>query len=139
MTMMQGGSPPPLTTPEIVDRMLQADNDRHAALVGYSGVRRYRFENKKSGKSAEMTVRMSCGNDGIKTFEVVEESGSGFVRNHIIRKMIDAEAESSHRQTLRRYSREIAIFPRTGLRPVAEFELCTSGAYSVQSTSKPDG
>ena len=63
---------------------MQADNDRLAALAGYSGVRHYRFENKKSGKTAEMTVRMSCGSDGVKTFEVVSESGSGFVRSHII-------------------------------------------------------
>jgi hypothetical protein len=97
LTMMQGGSSPSLTTPEIVDRLVQADNDRLAALAGYSGVRHYRFENKKTGKSAEMTVRMSCGSDGIKTFEVVSESGSGFVRRHIIGKMIEAETESSQK------------------------------------------
>jgi hypothetical protein len=27
--------------------MVQADNDRVAALAGYSGVRRYRFDNQK--------------------------------------------------------------------------------------------
>ena len=97
LTMMQGGSSPSLTTPEIVDRLVQADNDRLAALAGYSGVRHYRFENKKTGKSAEMTVRMSCGSDGIKTSEVVSESGSGFVRRHIIGKMIEAETESSQK------------------------------------------
>ena len=97
LTMMQGGSSPSLTTPEIVDRLVQADNDRLAALAGYSGVRHYRFENKKTGKSAEMTVRMSCGSDGIKTLEVVSESGSGFVRRHIIGKMIEAETESSQK------------------------------------------
>ena len=88
---------PGLTAPEIVTRMEQADNSRLAALAGYSGVRHYRFENKKSGKSADMTVRMSCGSDGVKTFDVVSESGSGFVRNHIIRRMIEAEAESSQK------------------------------------------
>ena len=97
LTMMQGGSSPSLTAAEIVDRLVQADNDRLAALAGYSGVRHYRFENKKTGKSAEMTVRMSCSSDGIKTFEVVSESGSGFVRRHIIGKMIEAETESSQK------------------------------------------
>jgi len=95
LAMMQGDSSPSLTAPEILERMVQADNDRLAALAGYSGVRHYRFENKKSGKTAEMTVRMSCGSDRVKKFEVVSESGSGFVRSHIIRKMIDAETESS--------------------------------------------
>ena len=97
LAMMQGDSPASLTAPVILERMVQADNDRMAALAGYSGVRHYRFENKKSGKTAEMTVRMSCGSDGVKTFEVVSESGSGFVRSHIINKMIEAETESSQK------------------------------------------
>ncbi len=97
MAMIQGGSPPSLTAPEIVEHMVSADNARRAALAGYSGVRHYRFENKKSNKTARMTVRMSCASDGVKAFEVVDESGSGFVRRHIIHKMIEAEEESSHK------------------------------------------
>ena len=97
LAMMPGDSSPSLTAPEILERLVQADNDRLSALAGYSGTRHYRFENKKSGKTAEMTVRMSCGSDGVKSFEVVSESGSGFVRNHIIHKMIEAESESSQK------------------------------------------
>jgi len=97
LAMLQGDPSPSLTAPEILERMVQSDNDRLSALAGYSGTRHYRFENKKSGKTAEMTVRMSCGIDGVKTFEVVSESGSGFVRNHIIHKMIEAESESSQK------------------------------------------
>ena len=67
LAMMQGDSSPSLTAPEILERMVQADNARLAALAGDSGVRHYRFENKKTGKTAEMTVRMSCGSDGVKT------------------------------------------------------------------------
>jgi hypothetical protein len=94
---MQGGSTPSLTVSEILERMAQADNARRMALAGYSGMRHYRFENQKTNKHAEMTVRMTCGSDGVKTFEVVDESGSGFVRSHIIRKMIEAEEESSQK------------------------------------------
>jgi hypothetical protein len=97
LAFMQGDSSPSLTAPEILERLVQSDNGRLAALAGYSGVRHYRFENKKSGKTAEMAVRMSCGSDGVKTFEVVSESGSGFVRSHIIAKMIEAETESSQK------------------------------------------
>ena len=97
LAMVQGDPSPSLTAPEILERMVQADNDRLSALAGYSGTRHYRFENKKSGKTAEMTVRMSCGSDGVKTFEIVSESGSGFVRSHIIHKMIEAETESSQK------------------------------------------
>jgi len=97
LAMTQGVAPPSLTAPEIVARMVQADNERVAALAGYSGVRHYRFENRKSNKHAELTVKMSCGSDGVKTFEVVAESGSGFVREYILRKMIEAEVESSQK------------------------------------------
>ena len=97
LAAVQGGSTPPLTAPEILERMIRADNARLAALAGYSGVRHYHFENKQSGKTAEVTVHMSCGPDGVKTFEVVSETGSSFVRSHVIRKMIEAEAESSQR------------------------------------------
>src|SRR5271165_7135151 len=96
-------TPIPLTVTEIVDHMVQADNARMAAFSGYTGMRRYNFENKKVKKHAEVTVRVVCDRTGAKTFEVVAESGSGFVRSHIIRRMIDAEREASdkaeHEQT----------------------------------------
>jgi len=96
MAMMQG-APPPLTATEIVERMLRADTERLTALCGYTGMRRYRFENKRFNKRAEMVVRVACDRTGAKTFEVISESGSGFVRNRIIRKMIEAEREASQK------------------------------------------
>ncbi|HVY91716.1 MAG TPA: hypothetical protein VHA14_03165, partial [Bryobacteraceae bacterium] len=53
------GAPPPLSAPEIVERMVRADDERLAALSGYTGTRRYRFENKRFKKHAEMTVRVA--------------------------------------------------------------------------------
>ena len=94
---------PALTSAEIVDRMVRADGERLSALAGYVGARHYRFENKRFNKQAEMTVRVTCTSTGAKTFEIVQESGSGFVRNKVIRKMIDAEQDASqkgeHEQT----------------------------------------
>jgi len=97
LAIVPSGPVPSLTADEILARLIQADHDRLAALAGYSGIRHYRFDNSNYKKHAEMTVRMSCGGDGIKTFDVVAESGSRFVRNHIIRKMIEAEEESSQK------------------------------------------
>ncbi|MFB3902052.1 MAG: hypothetical protein ACE15E_01240 [Acidobacteriota bacterium] len=104
LVMMQSvAPPPPLTAPEIVERMVARDNERLASLSGYTGMRTYRFENKRFNKRAEMTVRVVCDSAGGKTFEVTAEKGSGFVRNRIIRKMLDAEREASrkgdHEQT----------------------------------------
>jgi hypothetical protein len=96
-------APMPLTVTEIVDHMVHADSERMAMFSGYTGMRRYNFENKSIKKHAEMTVRVVCDQTGAKTFEVVAESGSGFVCSHIIRRMIDAEREASekgeHEQT----------------------------------------
>ncbi|MCE5309140.1 MAG: hypothetical protein LLG20_15985 [Acidobacteriales bacterium] len=97
LVMFEGASAPPLTAPEIVDRMMQADTKRLAAFLGYTGMRRYRLENRRFNKRAEMTVRVTCDRTGAKTFDVVAESGSGFVRNRVFRKMIDAEREASEK------------------------------------------
>lgn len=97
LTVMEGASPAPLTTPEIVNRMLEADKDRLAALAGYTGMRRYHFENARVNKKADMTVRITCNEAGVKTFEVVSEDGAGIIRNRVLRKMIEAEAEASQK------------------------------------------
>lgn len=88
-------APPALDADVIVERMMRADDIRRAALAGYTGMRRYRVENRRFNKRAEVTVRVSCQQAGAKTFEVVEESGSGFIRRRVIRKMLDAEREAS--------------------------------------------
>ena len=91
------GDVPSLTGPAIVDRMVHADDDRRTSLGGYGGMRRYRFENKRFNKQAEVTVRVTCASTGAKTFEIVGESGSGFVRRKVIQRMIDAERDASQR------------------------------------------
>jgi len=57
--------PPPLTVAEIVDHMVQADNERMAVFSGYTGLRRYTFENRKVNKCAEVAaqpkLRVSSG------------------------------------------------------------------------------
>lgn len=80
---------------DVVARMVQAESRRTAALSGYSGMRRYSLENKRFNKRAEISVRVTCTSTGAKSFSVVAESGSRFIRDRIIRKMIEAETEAS--------------------------------------------
>lgn len=89
--------PSPLTVEQVVDRLVRAEESRVAALGGYTGMRRYHFENKRVNKRAEVVVRLNCANDGTKTFEVVSESGSAFVRSRVLRKMIETEIKSSRK------------------------------------------
>ncbi len=126
-------APPPLTADQIVDRMVRADGERREALSGYSGMRRYRFENKRVNKHAEMTVQMNCDSAGIKTFRVVAESGSGFVRNHILRKMIDAEQEASQKGE----REQTRIIPRNyNFRLLGEEALEGHGSYVLEIIPK---
>ena len=97
LAFIDGASPAPLTAPEIVERMLRADDERRSALGDYTCLRRYQFENKRFNKRATMTVRMSCDRAGVKRFQIVDESGSGTARNRILRKMLEAEQEASQR------------------------------------------
>ena len=103
LAMIEGASAPPLTASEIVERLVRADQERLETFGGYTGIRRYRFENKGFNKRAELTTHVACDSSGAKTFAVKGESGSRFVRNHIIRRMMDAEREagqkSAHEQT----------------------------------------
>jgi len=88
---------PPLTVEEILSRMMAADAARQASFSGYTAVRRYRFENKRFNKRAEVGVKVVCDKSGAKTFEVLDQSGSAFVRSRIIGRMIDAERDASRK------------------------------------------
>jgi hypothetical protein len=97
--------PPALTQPrdsfpsaeDIVNRMAERDAERHAAFSGYTVSRRYEAVNK--GRHAEMLVRVVCTADGGKQFSILHEKGSGAIRNHVLRKMLEEETNASHRET----------------------------------------
>ena len=80
---------------EVIGAMLQRDAERRAAFSGYSAVRTYVLENSEHAKRAEMTVRIVCGRDGTKNFEVLSESGWGGARKHVFPRLLEAEAAAS--------------------------------------------
>src|SRR5689334_15297515 len=80
---------------EVVAKMVQHDDERRAALQGYTGVRRYVLENPKHHKQAEMLVRMTYHKDGSKVFEVESCTGWGAARQHVFPRLLEAESEAS--------------------------------------------
>ncbi len=80
---------------EVVAKMVQYDDERRAALQGYTGIRRYRLENSKHHKEAEMLVRVTYHKDGSKEFAVASYSGWGVARQHVFAKLLEAETEAS--------------------------------------------
>ena len=90
-----GGTDAPLSAGEIVSAMVEHDNQRQAALEGYTALRRYVLDNTSHHKSAEMLVRVTCAKDGSKQFEMVSSTGWGGARKLVFGRLLEAESEAS--------------------------------------------
>jgi hypothetical protein len=91
-----GGVAHSLTLQEVLMQMDQHDRMRIASLKRYTCTRRYALENHRFHLAAEVRVRMTYTYPGHKTFEVLEEHGSSVVRQRVLRRMLEAEAEASN-------------------------------------------
>lgn len=80
---------------QILDRMMQVDRVTTPKLRDYTSLRKYRLENNRVGKRADMTVRLHFHYPGNKQFEVLEEHGSSIIRNRVLRRMLASEVEAS--------------------------------------------
>lgn len=80
---------------EIVAKMVERDNQRQAALHGYTAARRYILENSRHHKRAEMLVMVTCLGNGSKQFQTISAAGWGTARNHIFPKLLESESEAS--------------------------------------------
>ena len=89
-------SPSLPTAEQIVSQMGIHDLQRLASIEGYAGMRRYILDNRHYQKRAEMVVQVRGDRDGTKHFEVVSEEGWKAAHKHVLHKMLESEAESSH-------------------------------------------
>jgi MucB/RseB family protein len=80
---------------EVVAKMIEHDNQRQAALHGYTAARRYVLENSRHHKRAEMLVTLTCLDNGSKQFQTVSATGWGTARNHVFPKLLESESEAS--------------------------------------------
>jgi hypothetical protein len=83
------------TAEEIVTRMGAHDLQRQGSTGGYVGMRRYVLKNHSFDKHSEILVRVRADQDGTKHFEVVSEEGWKAANTHVLRKMVESEAETS--------------------------------------------
>ena|SRR5438270_267270 len=61
------------STNDVVCKMIERDNQRQAALHGYTAARRYLLENPRHHKLAEMLVSVKVLDNGSKQFETVRD------------------------------------------------------------------
>jgi hypothetical protein len=80
---------------DVVAQMIERDNQRQAALHGYTAARRYVLENSRHHKRAEMLVRVECRDNGSKQFQTVSATGWGAARSHVFPKLLESESEAS--------------------------------------------
>lgn len=79
----------------IVQRMVEMNKWRSAALQGYTATRRYVGENKRLGKRAEVEVAERYAFPGTKALVITSEQGNGVIRKRVIAKLIEAELDSN--------------------------------------------
>ena len=93
------------TADEVVATMLARDGVRESASGGYIGDREYVMENHTFQMRAQMLVRVNCGPNGVKHFEVLSEDGWKSANKRVLREMLATESDSSHPDTRERRGR----------------------------------
>lgn len=107
LTICRAQETPILSADEVIAKVVDHNTQRDQLGGGYTGSRRYVLENHRLNKRAEMLVSVKCDSNGAKHFEVVSEEGWKSANNHVIRKMLESETETSQPQ----------IRPTTSLTP----------------------
>ncbi len=89
---------PILYADDVIAKVTDHNTQRDKLGGGYTGTRRYVLENYKLNKHAEMLVSVQCDPDGTKHFSVVSEQGWKSANKHVLRKMLESEAQTSSPQ-----------------------------------------
>jgi hypothetical protein len=85
----------PLTTAQVVEKMVVMNEQRAQALESYRATRIYHLEYRGlSSKSADLIVAMTYRRPGEKKFSIVSESGSDLLNKRVLKKLLEAEEES---------------------------------------------
>jgi hypothetical protein len=104
-------SEPPLYQPQDaslpVDQVAQKLQERNAqravALQQFSGTRIYRMQYRgfPSDRDAEMVVHMTYRAPDKKEFNVVSQTGSKFILDHVFKKLLEGEQEAANEENRR--------------------------------------
>jgi len=87
---------PPLTLPQVVEKLTQRNAERAKALESYHGKRIYQLEYKGFPKAlhAEMVVEVTYNAPDRKVFKIVSESGSKLIVKRVLERLIEEETEA---------------------------------------------
>lgn len=89
-TLTLGAQQPPADT-SLVQRFLTHQTE---PVVRYRATRRLEAENKRFNVKGWMEVATELSPEGGFTWTVIEEGGSGYIRNKVLRKTLEGEAQA---------------------------------------------
>lgn len=84
---------------EIIQKMVDENKIRAEHLKYFTSLRHYHLDFHGLGRnlSADMHVKATYAANTGKTFQVLDESGSRFLLNHVLRKLLQTEQDDSRR------------------------------------------
>ncbi len=121
----------PLTTGQVVERMVAMNQQRAEALRSYTATRVYHLEyHGLKDKSADVVVKMTYDWPNRKEFTIVSESGSEMLRNRVLKRLLDGELEATREENRQRtaihpgnYEFQLVAYERTPTRQLYVLEL----------------
>jgi len=118
----------PLSADEVMLRVVQMNEQWANALETYTSTRSYHLEcHCLSHKTADMVVRVDYVAPNKKVFTIVSESGSGTVRSHVFKKLLEAEQESMREENQQR----TAITPQNYAFQLIDFQKIDGNEFYV--------
>jgi outer membrane lipoprotein-sorting protein len=84
-----------LSVDEIVTKMNDSDRRQDRSLPAYSAERRYTLHNPGKDKKAIVTAHLDYTDKSGKVIKIVKEEGADGLFRRVIRKVLDAEVETS--------------------------------------------
>lgn len=88
--------PPPLSSDQVVQHLMERNQERAAALQHYTGKRSYRLEYRGFPASAEATMEVEVNFDApaSKHFTVVSATGSKLIQNRVFHRLLESEEQA---------------------------------------------
>jgi len=93
----------PLTTAQVVEKMVARNEQRAQALGSYRATRVYHLEyHGLSDKSADLVAAITYQRPDKLKFSIVSESGSALLNKRVLKRLMEAEVESMREENRRR-------------------------------------
>ncbi len=89
---------PSLSLGQIVAALEKTEYRKQNDLQAYSSIRRYVLKNERFNQDAEMLVKLDFTSQKGKHFEILSEHGTEGFSRHVLRKVLDGEADTSRTQ-----------------------------------------